>query len=265
MPPLRLTSCMAQNMDFIGRSLADYLRSKSGTAVEFLNPPDWAVREQLFDTGQVQLGWMCGAVYVEKTAQLDTPVVLLAAPVMIGARYQNRPIYFSDVVVHRESPFQTFADLHGASWAYNEPRSYSGYKLTCYTLAARGKTAEFFGHTIQTGSHQRSLQMVLNRQADASAIDSTVLETELRHHPALADQIRVIDTFGPNPMPPWVIRREVPAGVRDVLRQLLCQMHEDEAGREVLRRGGIGRFAPVQDVDYDPIRQVLWAVTGVGL
>ena len=34
----------------------------------------------------------------------------------------------------------------------------------------------------------------------------------------LAQQIRVIETIGPSPVPPWVISRQVPAGLRNRLR-----------------------------------------------
>jgi ABC-type nitrate/sulfonate/bicarbonate transport system substrate-binding protein len=56
-------------------------------------------------------------------------LTLLAAPLPAGARYGGKPIYFSDVVVRRDSPYQTFADLRGVTWGYNEPGSQSGYNV----------------------------------------------------------------------------------------------------------------------------------------
>ncbi len=73
-------------------------------------------------------------------------------------------------------------------------------------------------------------------------------------NPAIASQIRVIDTFGPSPIPPWVISKntspEYKAGVRDVL----LHMHDDPQAAEILARCRMLRFAPVADYDYDPIR-----------
>ncbi len=43
----------------------------------------------------------------------NPPIELLAAPVMEALRYEHRPIYFSDVVVRRDSPFRIFAEMPG--------------------------------------------------------------------------------------------------------------------------------------------------------
>src|SRR2546421_2824087 len=78
------------------------------------------------DLEHADLAFVCSLPYVE-CAQLVEP---LAAPVLSGERYGDRPIYFSDVVVHADSPICSFAELRGRSWAYNEPRSQSGYGIT---------------------------------------------------------------------------------------------------------------------------------------
>jgi ABC-type phosphate/phosphonate transport system substrate-binding protein len=64
-------------------------------------------------------------------------VELLAAPVMAGTRYAGRPVYFSDIVVHRDSAARSFADLRGARWAYNEHRESAGRVLLRQARMAR--------------------------------------------------------------------------------------------------------------------------------
>jgi phosphonate transport system substrate-binding protein len=175
---------------------------------------------------------------------------------MEGRRYMNRPVYFSDVVVRSDSPFQTFADLRGARWAYNEPNSHSGYNVVRYHLATLGELHGYFGEVIESGAHQISLEMILAGQIDASAIDSTVLETELSRSPDLLGEIRVVDALGPSPIPPWVISRDLPGPTKDSVRRLFLEMHEDEEGAEILQGGMIKRFVAVSDRDYDPIREM---------
>jgi phosphonate transport system substrate-binding protein len=175
---------------------------------------------------------------------------------MAGSRYQDKPIYFSDVVVHRDSSFQCLADLRGASWAYNEPGSHSGYGVVRYALALQKESLGFFGRVIQSGAHQSSLAMILNREVDGSAIDSTVLEMELVNHPEIAGQLRMIDTFGPSPIPPWVISKEVSVEMRGALVDLFTQMDTDARGKIILEQARMTRFTPVNDYDYDPIRSM---------
>jgi phosphonate transport system substrate-binding protein len=159
-------------------------------------------------------------------------------------------------VVHRDSSFQSFADLRGASWAYNEPGSQSGYNITRYHLATLGETSGYFGQVIKAGAHQVALQMVLKRQVDASAIDSTVLETELQREPGLGQRLRIIEVLGPSPIPPWVISKKVPQALRQALREALVGMAQDPAGQVILAAGQMARFAQVEDRDYEPIREM---------
>lgn len=256
MRSLKITSCMAGNSDFICANIARYISERLEMSIEFVNDIPWQERERLLDAGEIEISWICGLPYVWKADQSTPAIELLVAPVMKRARYQNRPIYFSDVVVHRDSPFQTFADLRGASWAYNEPGSQSGYNITRYHLATLGERGPYFGKVIEAGAHQTSLQMILDRQIDAAAIDSTVLELELQHQSEIADHIRIIDTFGPSPIPPWVILKRVSPELRHQLRDLLLNMHHTSPGRAILAAGQLERFVQVEDRDYDPIRHM---------
>ena len=82
---------------------------------------------------QIQVLWLCGLPYVRKAQFKDFAIELLAVPIPLGSRYRAEPIYFSDVVVKRESRFRSFYDLRGSSWAYNEPMSHSGFNVCALT------------------------------------------------------------------------------------------------------------------------------------
>jgi phosphonate transport system substrate-binding protein len=256
MDDLLFTSIQAPNADPICSSIVKWVGEHAGLGVQFVDNLPWQEREQRFESGDIHAIWMCGLPYILKADQGDLPIELLAAPVMLGERYQHQPVYFSDVIVSQDSPFISFADLRGASWAYNEPHSHSGYNLTCYHLAVIGEPKDFFGRVVQAGAHQTALEMVLDGRIDASAIDSTVLEEELRLRPEIAGRLRVIERLGPSPIPPWVIRQDLPQTLRDAVRQAFLSMHTYPTGREILSMGSLERFASVQDSDYDPIREM---------
>lgn len=251
MKHLNFTSCLSANADTICQAIANYLAERLPLPVKFINHIPWPQRVALLDEAQIHIGWICGLLYVWKRAQARAQLELLAAPVMRAPRYQNRPIYFSDVVVHHDSPHQTFADLRGTTWAYNEPGSYSGYYLVRYHLAMLGEISGYFGRVIESGAHQASLRLVVNGQADAAAIDSIALDLELAQQPALRAQIRVVETLGPNPIPPWVISKSLPPDTRDSLRQRLLAMDQDPAGQAILTHSPIARFVAVAEQDYD--------------
>lgn len=255
--PVRVTTCMAENADFVCQGITEYIASRMGITTEFINNIPWQQRERLLDAERIHVCWICGLPYVWKTAEPPSRIELLAAPVMKGERYRGRPIYFSDIVVHVDSRFRNFEDLRGATWVYNEPRSHSGFNVLRYRLATMGESESFFARIIKSGSHQTSLRMILDGEADVSAIDSTVLEMECRRNPGIGPQIRVLDSIGPSPIPPWVVLKDLPETLKQELRQTLLQMHTDPEGAEILAAAEIERFSQVEDCDYDAIRKMV--------
>jgi len=123
-------------------------------------------------------------------------------------------------------------------------------------LAKRREHAGFFGCVVETGAHQRTLRMIAAGDVDASAIDSTVLETEVRRRPLLAQSVRVIETWGPSPAPPWVVSLRLSVALRRRLRGIVLAMHREPAGRALLRKARMARFTGISDRDYDPIRRM---------
>lgn len=253
MKPLILVSVMAENFTEVYRGLADYLTLR-GIPTQFVEDDPWEESLRRLARGEVQLGALCGLQYVQ-LRDGGAPLEVLAAPVMVGRRYAGRPVYFSHVLVARDSPPRRLQDLAGAVWAYNEPTSHSGYQVVCHHLACCQQTLGFFGKVVQSGAHSTSLQMILDGQAHAAAIDSTVLEHQLRRRPGLRRRIRILETLGPSPIPPVAAGRLDPQ-VKSRLQRLLLGMHEDPEGRAVLSRGAMARFGPVQDRDYEPIRRM---------
>ena len=190
---LRFATFLAPNIFGVYRFVADYVGERLGYRVEIIVGSSF----DQFAAGQADVGFICGLPYVQLARQPSPPVELLAAPVLQGSRYEGRPIYFSDVIVHTDSRYRSFSDLRGRSWAYNDLDSHSGYNVTRHRLVEMGEISGYFGRVVEGGSHQRSIRMVCNGEVDAAAIDSQVLAVELRDHPALKNQLRVIDTLGP--------------------------------------------------------------------
>ena len=208
--------------------------------------------------------FVCSLPYVTFERRGLDLAIPVAAPVLEGVRYGGRPIYFSDVIVHRDSPFQSFLDLRGRSWAYNEPLSHSGYGITRYHLVRLGETNGFFGEVVEAGFHQEAIRMVAQGDVDGSAIDSQVLGMELRDHPDLAEQVQVVEALGPSTIQPVAVSRRVPEDAREAIREVLVTMAEDPAVRERLSGALVERFVPVDPGSYDDIRMMVDACETAG-
>ncbi len=210
-----------------------------------------------FTEGQIDVAFICGLPYVRMASLNNCPIELLAAPVLIGKRYQHRPIYFSDVIVRSESPYTCFDDLRGCVWAYNERASHSGCNLVCYSLLERDKSPEYFGKTVKSGSHLRSIEMVLQGEVDAAAIDSHLLDVLRSKDEKLATRLRVVEVLGPSSIPPIVVSKRLDDQLKCKMQEALVSMHLDDCQAQGLRKGLIERFVMVTDEDYGDLRGML--------
>ncbi len=251
--PIRFASFLAPNMypvyEFIARTIAARLHY----------PTELFVGAAYAELARADVAFVCGLPYVHLTHRQTVAVEPLAAPVLQGKRYDGRPIYYSDVIVRRDSAFRCFADLRGRSWSYNEPYSQSGYGITRHRLIELGETNGFFGRVVEAGWHEESIRLVCAGEVDASAIDSQVLAVALRDRPELMGQLRIIDSFGPSTIQPVVAASGLSSQLKADLRAILIQLGDDLTARSWLARGFIERFVAVGDSDYDDIRAMLTA------
>jgi ABC-type phosphate/phosphonate transport system substrate-binding protein len=204
-----------------------------------------------FSRGEADVGFMCSPSYIWLRELQPPPVELLgAAPVFRDERNAGKPVYFCDVVVRRDGPIRSFAHLQDLAWAYNDACSLSGYHSLLNRLAEADEDERFFGRMICSGSHLNSIGAVIAGEADAAAIDSNVLSMRLGEAPDLRERLRVIESWGPFPIQPVVVRCALRPELREGLRASLLAVDEDARTRRALSEFGLKGFAPVREEDY---------------
>jgi phosphonate transport system substrate-binding protein len=181
-------------------------------ASELVDGGDW----RTLAGGQIDLAFVCSPPLI----WLKGAVEAIAAPVLADPRFKGRALYTSEVVVRSDAPYRSLEDLRGTRWAVNEPSSWSGY----WVVLARVGAWSYFGEVVEAGFHQRSLRLVAAGEVDGAAIDSQVLAVELKHDPGLAHRLRVIETLGPAPSQPVVVRSGLDPGVKAALQTRLLSL-----------------------------------------
>ena len=201
---------------------------------------------------KVDVAFMCAPSFVWLRRLRPPPAELLGvAPVFDDERNAGRPVYFCDVIVRDEAPIQTFSDLRGSAWAYNDKSSLSGYYGLLDKLAESGKDENFFGSVTCSGSHLNSIEAVLQSEADAAAIDSNVLRIKLRESPTLRNSLRVIESWGPYPVQPIVVNSNLHPNLKDQLRAAFLATNQNDRMRRVLQRFGLSHFVAVDRETYN--------------
>lgn len=129
----------------------------------------------------------------------------------------------------------TLLDLRGCHFAYSDEESLSGSKIVLRTLKEKGENASFFGSLLSTylqslsnvkcalmcfsylmntcvlgsGSHLASAQMVLSKQADWAAVDSTTLLYSKKYMYDGGKEIITLETLGRLPPYPIVVNAKL--------------------------------------------------------
>ncbi|MFK7803568.1 MAG: phosphate/phosphite/phosphonate ABC transporter substrate-binding protein [Anaerolineae bacterium] len=251
MNQIRMMTCLGENTVPICTELTNALTEK--LQIEFLFDPiaePTPAAEKLV-RGDVQMGWICGLLYVEKVDHDKALLDLLAAPIFTGT---NKPIYTSHLIVPRNSQAQSLSDLQGKTHAINEFTSWSGNHLMRAQLFEQGLSANFFSEIIVSGAHSKSVRMVAEGRADSAAIDHGVFDYVADTTPELIDQIRIIDQVGPSPAPPFVIHRSVPHEIQNAIQLAIVELGQDESFQQLVKPHRLKTLVPITDADYDPIR-----------
>ena len=250
-------------MPVYGR-IATYLSKKLGTEVSFVTGQSYGDVDKMLDAGSVEVAFVCGLPYVLKHDANKNSVHLVAAPVMKDPRYGGKPKYFSDLVVRKDSKFKKLEDLRGATFVYNEEASNSGYNLPRYKMLKLGLTQGFFGKLVRSGSHEESIRMVATGKADASFVDSLVLDFDRETGNGWASEVKVIDSLGPAGIPPVVVSGKASPELRKRIKDALITMSKDPDGRRILDDALVDRFVEVDDSNYNDIRQQYQAAVKAG-
>lgn len=244
--------------------ISGFLSQRLGRPCEFITGLAYGTINGMLESGTVDCAFICGLPYVLLRDRPAPAVELVVAPVMSAARYGGKPKYFSDLIVKKDSPHPSLRDLKGRTYVYNEELSNSGYNMPRHRLLELGLTGGFFGKVLRSGSHEESIRMVATGEADASFVDSLVLDYDRDKHLGHAAAVRVVESLGPTGICPLVASTKLDPGVRAAVREHLAAMHEDAAGREILGGALVERFAVVDDHNYDDIRALKSAAEKAG-
>jgi phosphonate transport system substrate-binding protein len=251
---LRIVSYLAPNWFWFYEAILVYLGRVLGIKTQFHQSKYDPLSDPILLTDKLDLAFICGLPLVRYSQVVANQLQPVVAPVMQAPRYQNRPIYFTDVIVQAESHLYSFGDLAGKTLCYNDPGSNSGYNLIRHRLLQGGHPKNFFAQTIQSGFHQRSILWVVDGLADCAGIDSVVLEEELRESLDLSHHLRVVEVIGPCPMPPLVAAQHLDKSLIQQIQAVLLQ--PDTELQTAMKKVGVKRFAAVDLSEYEAIATI---------
>jgi len=176
-------------------------------------------------------------------------VQLVATPLYTAAGCVGA-FYRSAIVIRRHEPAVTLADMRGMRCIINEWNSNSGMNLLRAAIAPLAGGTEFFDSVDLSGSHERSIEMVADGEADLAAIDCVSWAHFQRIAPERTGILRVLGWTDASPSLPFVTAAGTEAAILGALRSALADVIADPALAGVRERLFLGGFAFAPDPGF---------------
>jgi len=149
----------------------------------------------------------------------------------------NGSNYSSFVIVRDDSRFVRIEDLRGTRCVINTPTSHSGMNVLRALVAPLHCNGRFFSVVRMSGSHERSLQMIQQREVDVAAIDCVTYALLAKHRPSELFGSRVLHRTERVPAPPYVTAASTPPETLARMREaVFCALNHSSvtAAKEAL-------------------------------
>ncbi|MFH1728328.1 MAG: phosphate/phosphite/phosphonate ABC transporter substrate-binding protein [Pseudomonadota bacterium] len=232
------------------RQLVDYIGEKLERPVKLIERENYKDVNNLVLNKQIDLAFVCGKPYVDGHDEFG--MELLVAPQAFG-----ETVYYSYIIVNKNSLIKNFSELKGKSFAFTDPMSNTGKLVPTYMLAKMGQTPKsYFKEFTYTYAHDKSIQAVAEGIIDAAAVDSLIWEYASRKDPKYTSKTRIIKKSDPYGIPPVIIRPNFDKNLKNKLKDLFLNMHNDINGKKILDNMLIDKFVIIEDSAYNSIREM---------
>jgi ABC-type phosphate/phosphonate transport system substrate-binding protein len=234
------------------RALLEWIVRRADVACEVVDYPPPQPLPALWSRDDLGCAFMCGYPFARAVPR----PVLLAAPVPSPSRYAGEPMYWSDLVVHVDSPVKRIDDTFGLRFAHTSDDSQSGYHAARRFLApyAGQHGTPLFASTVGPLMTPRSiLAAIVAGDADVGPVDSYAHDLLRLHEPALTAQVRTIASTERTPIPALVGSPAMDSAAAVRLVGALCAVEQAPELVDIRNTLLLKRFAVVAPQDYDEL------------
>ena len=245
------------------RQIFAWLAEETGVDLKPVEHPPPAPLSDLWARSDLGCVFMCGW----PIARAKRRPRILAAPVPLPSRYHDEPIYFTDIVVARDSRFRTIEDTFGGTVGWTLEDSNSGFNMLRHHLLAYRTPDRPLLYSKSVGSLINplgALRAVAEGQVDVVPVDSFCHDLFLASDHPLTALTRTLHTTPPSPMPALVASPDLPHDVAEALRAALLRAHRAPLLADALQAALVRRFVNVEATRYDYTEALAQAAIAAG-
>lgn len=161
------------------------------------------------------------------------------------------------ILIRRDSGIHKVSDLKGKVVAYPAPTALAATMMPQYYLHTHGLDVNRDIENRYVGSQESSIENVYRGHVAAGATWPVPWKLFMKEHPEMADQLEVKWQTEPLLNNGWVVRKDVPLPLAELVSQQLVGLQHSPSGQAILARLPISRFEAATDQTYQPVRTFL--------
>ena len=234
----------------LNEPLKAYLEKRLGMPVELVVGANYAATGEALRFGRIDIAYLGPVTYIlqSRRARLEP----FARPTHTGVG----PTFQAVIIVPKDSPAKTLADLKGKEVAFGDPASTSGTWVPRYQLLEAGLAAER-DYTLRVlGAHDAVALAVARHKVAAGGLSLPIYRRLLDEGKIDAGAVRVLAESPPIPEYMWTFREGLDPSFREEVRAAFVGLSDPEA-LKVFRAVA---FIPAVDADIDRVRSWIDAI-----
>lgn len=175
----------------------------------------------------------------------------------ILVKMANDSEYRGLILTRKDSQVRTVADLKGQAISYPAASGLAATMLPQAFLHDNGLDITKDVKNLYVGSEESSILNVFMGKTAAGTTWPLAWERFRREEPDKAGELMVKWETGALPSNAFVARDDIALELNERLVGLLCEMHQNAAGRDILEHLMLDRFERADATTYEPVRQFL--------
>jgi phosphonate transport system substrate-binding protein len=234
----------------LNEPLRAYLEKRLGMPVELMVGANYAATGEALRFGRIDIAYLGPVTYIlqSRRAKLEP----FARPSHAGVG----PTFQAVVIVPKDSPAKTLADLKGKEVAFGDPASTSGTWVPRYQLLEAGLVSGR-DYTLRVlGAHDAVALAVANRKVAAGGLSMPIYQRLLREGKLDPNATRVLAESPAIPEYLWTFRQ----GLDPVFREEIHKAFVGVTDPEALKVFRAEAFIPATDGDVDRVRGWIEAI-----
>jgi len=225
--------------------LKDYLESTLDKKVQLIVTTDYSSMIEAMRFGRIDLAYFGPLSYV--LAKSKSEIEPFAAMLVDG-----KPTYRSVLIANVDSGVESYADLKDKKMVYGDRASTSSHLIPKTVLVEAGLKADEDYQQHFVGSHDAVAVNVANGNADAGGLSEVIFKHVLETGLIDPAKVKVLGYSGEYPQYPWAMRSNLDADLKASIKNAFVNL-DDPTVLESFKAEG---FAPIEDTDYDIIRDM---------